>query len=330
MFRDAVKLPGADHMNASAAITVKQLQVHFASSRGAPVRAVDGVDMEIQRGELHGIVGESGCGKTSLARAIAGLQRPTGGSVTFDGRELDDWRRERLAFSRHVQFIFQDPLASLSRRQTISQSLEEPLKIHGLGSASQRRKRVLELLQLVSLPVTCLDRLPRALSGGQRQRVAIARALALDPRILICDEPLSALDVSIRAQILNLFADLQKKLDLSIVLIAHDLAIIRLVCTRVSVMYLGKIVESGPTSELFARPRHPYTRALLEAAPSIDPEIERSRDVQLLSGDPPSPSSPPAGCRFHTRCAFSAPICEIEQPMPRLVDERTQVACHLA
>ncbi|WP_239499073.1 MULTISPECIES: oligopeptide/dipeptide ABC transporter ATP-binding protein [Paraburkholderia] len=287
------------------------------------------MDLEVQQGELHGIVGESGCGKTSLSRTIAGLQRPTGGRVLIDGRELEEWRRDRLAFSRHVQFIFQDPLASLSSRQTIFESLEEPLKVHGLGTASGRRARVVELLQLVSLPETCLDRLPRALSGGQRQRVAIARALALDPRVLICDEPLSALDVSIRAQILNLFADLQKKLDLTIVLIAHDLAIVRLVCTRVSVMYLGKIVETGPTSEIFARPRHPYTRALLDAAPSTDPEIERVRHVSLLDGDPPSPSSPPSGCRFHTRCPLSKPICETREPELKLLGTRSRVACHL-
>lgn len=316
-------------MSPSRTISVKQLQVHFATSRGGGVRAVDGVDLEVLQGELHGIVGESGCGKTSLARTIAGLQRPTGGSVLIDGRELNEWRRDRPAFSRHVQFIFQDPLASLSRRQTIFQTLEEPLKIHGMGTAAQRRERVLELLRLVSLPEACLDRLPRALSGGQRQRVAIARALALDPRVLICDEPLSALDVSIRAQILNLFADLQKKLDLSIVLIAHDLAIVRLVCTRVSVMYLGKIVETGPASELFARPRHPYTRALLDAAPSTDPEIERSRHLSLLVGDPPSPSSPPSGCRFHTRCPLAEPICESREPELKLVGTRGKVACHL-
>ena len=293
------------------------------------MRAVDGVDLEVQQGEFHGIVGESGCGKTSLARTIAGLQRPTGGHVLIDGRALDEWRRDRFAFSRHVQFIFQDPLASLSRRQTIFESLEEPLKIHRMGTAIERRARVLELLQLVSLPETCLDRLPRALSGGQRQRVAIARALALHPRVLICDEPLSALDVSIRAQILNLFADLQKKLDLTIVMIAHDLAIVRLACTRVSVMYLGKIVETGPTSEIFARPRHPYTRALLDAAPSTDPEIERVRCVFVLEGDPPSPSSPPPGCRFHTRCPLSQPICEMREPELKLVGSRNWVACHL-
>ncbi|ABE35861.1 ABC nickel transporter, ATPase subunit [Paraburkholderia xenovorans LB400] len=304
--------------------------VHFPTSRGVTVRAVDGVNLQVQQGEFHGIVGESGCGKTSLARTIAGLQRPTGGSVLIDGRELNDWRGDRLAFSRHVQFIFQDPLASLSRRQTIQESLEEPLRIHGIGPASERRRRVAQLLQLVSLPEACLDRLPRALSGGQRQRVAIARALALDPRILICDEPLSALDVSIRAQILNLFADLQKKLDLSIVLIAHDLAIVRLVCTRVSVMYLGKIVETGPAHDLFAQPRHPYTRALLDAAPSTDPKIERSRRVSLLAGDPPSPSAPPSGCRFHTRCPLVKPVCKTEEPMLRYIGDQVSVACHLA
>lgn len=312
-------------------MSVQQLHVAFPSrGRGPAVRAVDGVDLTIARGEFHGIVGESGCGKTTLARTLVGLQSPTQGRVSIEGRELRDWQRDRLGFSREVQFIFQDPLASLSRRQTIRQTLEEPLRIHALCSAAERAGRVLELLRLVSLPEACLDRLPRALSGGQRQRVAIARALALQPRLLVCDEPLSALDVSIRAQILNLFAELQQRLGLSIVLIAHDLAIVRLVCSRISVMYLGKVVETGRTEDLFARPAHPYTRALLAAVPSTDPHVERLRAASMLSGDPPSPRSPPPGCRFHTRCPIAESRCSTEEPVLRAIPGSGQAACHLA
>lgn len=316
-------------MEATRTIEVRQLQVHFGSSRDVVVRAVDGVDLDVREGEFHGIIGESGCGKTSLARTIAGLQSPTGGQVRIDGRTLDDWRKNRLEFSSHVQFIFQDPLASLSGRQTVFESLVEPLKIHRIGNAEHQRQRVLELIKLVSLPESCLDRLPRALSGGQRQRVAIARALALGPKILICDEPLSALDVSIRAQILNLFADLQKKLNLTIVLIAHDLSIVRLVCSRVSVMYLGKVVETGLATEVLSHPKHPYTRALLDAVASSDPEIEQARQVAILAGDPPSPAAPPPGCRFHTRCPLAEARCRSEEPKLKDCGTQGRVACHL-
>jgi oligopeptide/dipeptide ABC transporter ATP-binding protein len=316
-------------MEATRTIEVTQLQVHFSSSRDVVVRAVDGVDLDVREGEFHGIIGESGCGKTSLARTIAGLQSPTGGQVRIDGRPLSEWRKDRLGFSSHVQFIFQDPLASLSGRQTVFESLVEPLKIHRIGNAEQRRQRVLELIKLVSLPESCLDRLPRALSGGQRQRVAIARALALGPKILICDEPLSALDVSIRAQILNLFADLQKKLNLTIVLIAHDLSIVRLVCSRVSVMYLGKVVETGLATEVLSHPKHPYTKALLDAVASTDPEIEQARQVTVLAGDPPSPAAPPPGCRFHTRCPMAEARCRSEEPVLLEKGAQGRVACHL-
>jgi len=318
-------------MSAETMLSVQQLQVAFASRGSGPaVRAVDGVDLAIGRGEFHGIVGESGCGKTTLARTLVGLQSPTLGRVLIEGRDLRDWQRDRLGFSRAVQFIFQDPLASLSRRQTVRQSLEEPLRIHALCSAAERTGRVLALLRLVSLPETCLDRLPRALSGGQRQRVAIARALALQPRILVCDEPLSALDVSIRAQILNLFSDLQQQLGLSIVLIAHDLAIVRLVCTRISVMYLGQVVETARSEDLFARPAHPYTRALLAAVSSTDPLVERARTPPMLAGDPPSPRSPPPGCRFHTRCPMAQARCKTEAPLLRAIPGAGLAACHLA
>ena len=319
-------------MPETAAIEVKGLKVHFASrSRAGPVRAVDGVDLTIPHGAFHGIVGESGCGKTTLARTIVGLQKETEGTVLIAGRDRGEWlRSDRKSFSRKVQFVFQDPLGSMSRRQTISQTLEEPLQIHRLGSSAERRKRVAELLDLVALPQTVLDRLPRSLSGGQRQRVSIARALALKPSILVCDEPLSALDVSIRAQIVNLFTSLQRQLGLTIVIVAHDLAIVREVCSEVTVMYLGRIAEAGATRPLFREPAHPYSQALLSAVPSPDPRVESGRRRILLAGDPPSPSNPPSGCRFHTRCAVALDVCRVDQPVLRAAPHGGLAACHLA
>ena len=312
------------------AIEVQGLKVHFPSGdRSRPVRAVDDVDLSIPRGAFHGIVGESGCGKTTLARTIVGLQRQTEGRVLIGGRDRTEWRHtDRKAFSRHVQFVFQDPLGSLSRRQTVLQSLDEPLAIHGLGSPAERRRKVEELLDLVALPATALDRLPRSLSGGQRQRVAIARALALNPSILVCDEPLSALDVSIRAQIVNLFRSLQARLGLTIVLIAHDLAIVREICSAVTVMYLGRVAEAGETAPLFAAPAHPYSQALLSAVPSPDPRIETTRKRIILAGDPPSPRSLPAGCRFSSRCPVAAERCRIEEPALRPAPHGGEAACH--
>ena len=318
-------------MNGAPLLTAEQLRVAFPSrDGGAAVRAVDGVDLAIGAGDFHGIVGESGCGKTTLARTLVGLQMPTTGRVTIDGRELHDWRRDRLAFSRQVQFVFQDPVASLSRRQTVGETLDEPLHIHSLGTKPERAARVAELLRLVGLPESCLGRLPRALSGGQRQRVAIARALALQPRILVCDEPLSALDVSIKAQIANLFADLRQRLGLTIVLVSHDLALVRLVCTRISVMYLGKVVETGTAEAAFSRPAHPYTRALLAAVASSDPRLERARPAPVLSGEPPSPRAPPNGCRFHPRCPLAEARCAREEPLLRAVASGSEAACHFA
>ncbi len=317
-------------MAEAPAIEVEGLKVYFpGGDRTRPVRAVDGIDLAIPRGAFHGIVGESGCGKTTLARTIVGLQRQTEGRVLIGGRDRTEWRlTDRKAFSRHVQFVFQDPLGSLSRRQTVLQSLDEPLAIHGLGSPAERRRKVGELLDLVSLPTTVLDRLPRSLSGGQRQRVAIARALALNPSILVCDEPLSALDVSIRAQIVNLFRALQARLGLTIVLIAHDLAIVREICTAVTVMYLGRIAEAGVTAPLFEAPAHPYSQALLSAVPSPDPRIEATRKRIVLAGDPPSPRSLPAGCRFSSRCPAAAARCRIEEPALRPAPHGGEAACH--
>lgn len=311
-------------MMSAPAISVRNLKVHFDG-----VRAVDGVTLDIAAGEFHGVVGESGCGKTTLARTIIGQQPRTEGSIEIDGRQLDDWmKRDRKAFARHAQFVFQDPLGSMSRRQTVAETLEEPLQIHGIP-APQRQARIAALIDLVALPRSNLDRLPRALSGGQRQRVAIARALALEPKVLICDEPLSALDVSIRAQIVNLFLELKELLGLSIVLIAHDLAVVRQACSRVSVMYLGRIVEQNTAETIFGTPSHPYTQALLSAVPSPDPDIERRRPRIILAGDPPSPSAPPSGCRFHTRCPVGQPVCALEDPPEKLIGTGHS-ACHFA
>ncbi len=312
------------------AIRASGLKVHFRSGGGL-VRAVDGVDLTVAQGAFHGIVGESGCGKTTLARALIGLQTATAGSVDILGRDRAAWARaDRLGFARAVQFIFQDPLGSMSRRQTVGQTLEEPLQIHGLGDGRARRARVAELLDLVALPATVLDRLPRSLSGGQRQRVSIARALALSPQLLICDEPLSALDVSVRAQIVNLFARLQAQLGLTIVIVAHDLAIVREVCSAVTVMYLGRVAEEGAAKPLFADPAHPYSQALLSAVPSPDPRVEAVRPRILLQGDPPSPRTPPAGCRFSTRCPLAQPVCRDTEPALRPVPHAGAAACHFA
>ena len=265
-------------MTTAPAIETYGLTVHFKTANGL-VRAVDGVDLTVARGAFHGIVGESGCGKTTLARAIVGLQTATTGTVRILGRDRNAWQKDdRKDFARTVQFIFQDPLGSMSRRQTVAQTLDEPLRIHRTGNAAQRRARIAELLELVALPSTVLDRLPRSLSGGQRQRVSIARALALDPQILVCDEPLSALDVSVRAQIVNLFARLQAQLGLTIVIVAHDLAIVREVCSAVTVMYLGKAAEEGASRPLFADPAHPPPRASLHAGPPFRRAFARSED----------------------------------------------------
>ena len=251
--------------------------------------------------------------------------------MKINGRDRAEWQAaDRKGFARAVQFIFQDPLGSMSRRQSVYQTLEEPLLIHGIGNASERRAKVDELLDLVALPTTVLDRLPRSLSGGQRQRVSIARALALNPSILVCDEPLSALDVSVRAQIVNLFSGLQKRLGLTIVIVAHDLAIVREICSGVTVMYLGRVAEEGLTRPLFADPAHPYSQALLSAVPSPDPRIEASRRRILLAGDPPSPRNPPPGCRFSTRCPVAVAQCKTDEPDLRPVFHGGNAACHLA
>ena len=327
----------------SALVEVQELRVWFPAGRGTAtgrrgfIKAVDGVTFSIHRGETLGLVGESGCGKTTTARAILKLLDPTEGRVLFDGVDLATVsRRELRLMRRRMQPVFQDPFSSLNPKRTVGRIVAEPLVIHRQGKAPERRARVSELLDTVGLPPDAAGRYPHAFSGGQRQRVAIARAMALRPDLIIADEPVSALDVSIRAQILNLLSDLQQEFDLTYLIIAHDLALVRQVTDRVGVMYLGKIVETRRTEDLYQRPLHPYTVALLSSAPIPDTKAEANRQRIVLQGDVPSPADPPTGCRFHTRCWLrrnlgNPDICTTEPPalVPAGGDEGSGgVACH--
>jgi len=293
-------------------------------TRAGTVTAVDGVDLTVRRGEIVALVGESGCGKSSLGRAVLRLEPLAGGEVRFAGVDLGTLSGDRLRQARRrLQMVFQDPQSALDPRRTVGQIVERPLKVHRIGTPAQRREKVAATLDLVGLGGRFLDRFPAALSGGQRQRVGIARALVLDPELLVCDEPVSALDVSIQAQILQLLLDLRERLGLALLFIAHDLAVVRHLADRVAVMYLGRIVERGPVEEMFALPRHPYTQALLSAAPVPDVLVERSRTPLLAGGDLPDPLAPPSGCAFRTRCPHARPLCaEVTPALDR------DVACH--
>jgi oligopeptide transport system ATP-binding protein len=276
---------------------------------------VDGVTLSVRQGEVLGLVGESGCGKSTLARTILQLVPTTGGAVILNGRNLGEASRaEMLACRRDLQMIFQDPYASLNPRMTVHATLAEPLLVHGICGPSEVQARVDELMRLVGLAPRFARKYPHEFSGGQRQRIAIARALALKPKIIIADEPVSALDVSIQAQILNLLAELCRGMNLSLIFIAHDLSVVRHISDRVAVMYLGKIVELGPAADVIDHPRHPYTRALVSAIPVPDPDIERSRQRIVLAGDPPSPVNPPPGCAFHPRCPYAIERCREAVP----------------
>ena len=316
-------------------LEVQDLKKYFSphgsllGQRGGKIRAVDGVNLTVRKGETMGLVGESGSGKSTLARAILQLDPPTAGSVKFRGQELTGLgERAMRPFRRHIQMIFQDPYASLNPRMTVEQIVAEPMIIHRLTqSSSETRKRVSALLDVVHLPTSALKRYPREFSGGQRQRVGIARALAVQPDLIIADEAVSALDVSIQAQIVNLFIELRAQFEIAVVFIAHDLAIVRQVADRVAVMYLGKLMETTDCDRFYAEPLHPYTQALIDAAPIPDPVVEATRQRPVLAGEIPSPSSPPAGCVFHTRCPVAVDRCRKDVPVTRELRPHHFVAC---
>jgi peptide/nickel transport system ATP-binding protein len=321
-----------------ALVEVEDLKVWFPIKSGlvldrhvGDVRAVDGVSLTIGRGETVGLVGESGCGKSTLGRAILRLYEPTAGTIRFDGRDISHLREGELRpLRRRMQMIFQDPFASLNPRHSVGRMVGEPMKVHGVANKRTIASRVRELLEVVGLPRDAVSRYPHEFSGGQRQRIGLARALALNPDFIVCDEPVSALDVSIQAQIVNLLEQLQEEFDLTYLFVAHDLAVVRHISDRIMVMYLGTIVEVSPADDLYDNPLHPYTISLLSAIPIPDPEVERGRETILLQGDLPSPASPPAACRFHTRCPYVQPTrCRDEVPALREIDGHL-VACHWA
>jgi oligopeptide transport system ATP-binding protein len=323
----------------TALLEVEGLTKHFPVSQGVilsrlgkSVKAVDDVTFSITPGETLGLVGESGCGKSTTGRCIIRLLEPTAGKIHFEGTDVRKLRGKELkAFRRNVQFIFQDPYASLNPRMTFGEIMSEPLVIHGIGTRKERQDRSKEMLAVVGLSPEHIHRYPHEFSGGQRQRVGIARALMLRPKMIVCDEPVSALDVSIQAQIINLLEELQQEFGLTYLFIAHDLAVIRHICDRVAVMYLGKVVELGGWREVYNTPNHPYTQSLLSAVPVPDPEKQRQRARIILRGDVPSPVDPPSGCRFHTRCPIAQfPICKDEEPPLREVAIGHQAACHFA
>ncbi|WP_425552217.1 ABC transporter ATP-binding protein [Kribbella koreensis] len=300
---------------AETLLKVQDVRKEFPTQSKEVVRAVDGVSLEVRKGETLGLVGETGCGKSTLARCIAHLYDVTDGSVWFDGRDITRLtRRQMRPLRREVQMIFQDPYGSLNPRRRVGSIIGDPFAIHGIASGAERKRKVQDLMALVGLNPEHYNRFPADFSGGQRQRIGVARALALRPKLVICDEPVSALDVSIQAQIINLLADLQHEFDLTYVFISHDLSVVRHVSDRIAVMYLGKIVEVAPTAELFKETRHPYTRALLSALPVADPDTSDSREQIILMGDIPSATNPPPGCRFHTRCPKARVQCAESEP----------------
>ncbi|MBC8335837.1 MAG: dipeptide ABC transporter ATP-binding protein [Anaerolineales bacterium] len=318
-------------------IRAENLTKHFPITRGiifqreiGAVQAVDNVSFEIREGETLGLVGESGCGKSTTGRTILQLHRATSGKVFYEDEDLTEVSDDSMRkYRRDLQIIFQDPYASLNPRMTVGSIIAEPLEVHGIGTKKERRERVKELLALVGLNPYFINRYPHEFSGGQRQRIGVARALALNPKFIVCDEPIAALDVSIQAQVVNLLEELQKQFGLTYLFIAHDLSMVRHIADRTAVMYLGKIVELADRDELYGKPLHPYAQALLSAVPIPDPVKERNRKRTILEGDVPSPSNPPSGCRFHPRCPIAEDICSQTQPEWREALKDHWVACHL-
>lgn len=341
---DPGTITGTGTVEREVLVDVKGVKVHFPIKRGVifdrvvgHVYAVDGMDLQIRRGETYGLVGESGCGKSTFGRALLQLEDLTEGEVIFDGTDLASLKGEALRKQRqNMQMVFQDPLGSLDPRQTVEQLLLEGMRAHGLVKGGGARERLIELLTAVGLPRTALSKYPHEFSGGQRQRIGIARALSVNPQLIVADEPVSALDVSVQAQVVNLLEDLQEQFDLTYLVIAHDLAVVRHISDRVGVMYLGALVEEAEADNLYAQPLHPYTRALMSAVPVPDPKIEDTREQILLAGDLPSPANPPTGCRFHTRCPWrQEELCDTQRPELRIVQidgvpATQRVACHYA
>jgi oligopeptide/dipeptide ABC transporter ATP-binding protein len=322
-------------MTDSHILEIRDLKMHFPVKEGILLRtnkynkAVDGVSLNIRPGETFGLVGESGCGKSTLGRCITRLYEPTAGSIFFEGQDITNLKgKALLPFRQHIQMIFQDPMESLNSRHTVGEILEEPFIVHKIGDRNSRQKRVLELLDIVGLPSRSAVRYPFEFSGGQRQRIGIARSIALNPKLIICDEPVSALDVSIQSQILNLLIDLQKEFKLSYLFIAHDLAVVKHISDRIGVMYLGKVVESADGETIYREPKHPYTTSLITAVPIPDPHRKVKR--QIITGDVPSPIDPPSGCSFHPRCPQVKDRCKHEAPQLRSIQKNHLTACHEA
>ncbi len=337
--------PAASGADGEFLVSATGIKVHFPITRGiifdktiGYVYAVDGVDLAIRRGETYGLVGESGCGKSTLGRAILNLEPPTDGRVVFDGVDIASLKGETLRRKRKdIQMVFQDPMSSLDPRQSVESLLIEGMRAHGLvKDNASANKRLRQLLSDVGLPAAALQKYPHEFSGGQRQRIGIARALSVEPKLIVADEPVSALDVSVQAQVINLLEDLQEEYGLTYLVVAHDLAVVRHISDRIGVMYLGALVEEASADDLYEQPLHPYTRALMSAVPVPDPVVEDSREQILLTGDLPSPSNPPAGCRFHTRCPWRQDTrCDTERPVLRVVEisgveASHRVACHWA
>ena len=317
-------------MTSSTLVQIENLKKHFPASGGQSVRAVDGVSFNIERGETLGLVGESGCGKTTVGRCLLRLIEPTSGDIKFDGQDLLSLgKSEMRALRRRMQIVFQDPYSSLNPRMKVGDIIGEPLIVHSIGNKQERKDRIAELLRVVKLDPDYANRYPHQFSGGQRQRIGIARALALNPDFIVADEPVSALDVSVQAQVVNLLQDLQAQFGLTYLFISHGLAVVEHISTRVGVMYLGKIVELASSAELYENPKHPYTQALLASIPLPDPEQTRDRKRIALSGEVPTPMNPPSGCRFHTRCPYVMEKCKNTEPEFKEITPGHFAACFL-